>query len=554
MPKLHFSMRFTLGTTIVLMGVLGLVLALATGEVYRQQTLENQRDALKELVQVTVSARLRDLEDRARTLGLAIQAEPDFRNALASGNRNTLVRELENQLLQNSITAKVIKIDKVVVFDAGYRALGSAKVSSANKKSAATSSATAPGMAQPPASMAVAGCPQLLERARERTGAQQISTPATLCINDGQVRYSVLVPVGGPVPRGYLEVAADPTPALVSIESRLGFPVRIRDGRDRRIFASAAWPPPEAMHNVLVAEYVLSTATGAPLIKIAVMRDVAPLQVSLGKTRWLVFSLAVAATLLGVVLAFYILEKTTLQPLNILTQHLRRVGGNKDHLGEQVAPGGLAEIRELADDFNQMASELDRLYGSLEYMAFTDPLTNLPNRARFRDSLEESARQYTRARQPFALFLMDLDRFKNVNDSFGHQVGDLLLQEVGARLRSVLRESDTVARLDNQTIVGLDDKMVARLGGDEFAAILPRLNSIDDASAVARKLLLSMQEPFPIRGLTVSIGVSIGIALYPQHGEDIDTLMQRADAAMYFAKNNHCGLAFPDNMQQTEMI
>jgi len=264
--------------------------------------------------------------------------------------------------------------------------------------------------------------------------------------------------------------------------------------------------------------------------------------------------LAIATTLLGVILTLYVLEKTTLQPLNNLAQQLRRVGSNKDHLGEQVVTGGIAEIRELGEDFNQMARELDRLYGSLEHMAFTDPLTNLPNRARFRDTLEESVRQYTLAHQPFALFLTDLDRFKAVNDTLGHQIGDLLLQEVSTRLRSVLRESDTVARLDNETILGLEGKMVARLGGDEFAAILPRVSSIDDASAVARKLLLSMQEPFLVRGHLISIGISIGIALYPQHGEDIDTLMQRADAAMYFAKNNQCGLAFPDTMQQTELI
>jgi diguanylate cyclase (GGDEF)-like protein len=264
--------------------------------------------------------------------------------------------------------------------------------------------------------------------------------------------------------------------------------------------------------------------------------------------------LAIAITLLGVFVALYILEKTTLQPLNNLARQLRRVGSNKDHLREQVESSGIAEIRELGEDFNQMARELDRLYGSLEHMAFTDPLTNLPNRARFRDSLEESVRQYTLARQPFALFLMDLDRFKAVNDTLGHQVGDLLLQEVSTRLRSVLRESDTVARLDNETILGLDGKMVARLGGDEFAAILPRVSSVDDANVVARKLLLTMQEPFLVRGHSISIGISIGIALYPQHGDDIDTLMQRADAAMYFAKNNQRGLAFPDTMLQAELL
>jgi diguanylate cyclase (GGDEF)-like protein len=222
------------------------------------------------------------------------------------------------------------------------------------------------------------------------------------------------------------------------------------------------------------------------------------------------------------------------------------VGSNRDYLGEQVEPGGIAEIRELGEDFNQMARELDRLYGSLEHMAFTDPLTNLPNRARFRDSLEESVRQYAGASA--VCTVPDGSRPLQGRMTVDDQIGDPLLQEAG-RLRSVLRESDTWrASTTRRSRSGKN----GRGFGDEFAAILPRVSSIDDASAVARKLLLSMQEfGFRTRDLDRH---SIGIALYPQHGEDIDTLMQRADAAMYFAKNNQCGLAFPDTMQQVELI
>jgi len=534
--NIRFSMRFTLGATIVLMGMLGLALALTTGEIYRRQAFENQRLALEELVRITVNGQLHDLEERARDLGLAVQSEPEFRRALASGQRDVLVQQLLNLFRQYFVTANIIKLEKLVVYDTHYRLLGT--VNAGNN----VASNDAPG------------CPTLIDRARARAGAEQVKSLAALCLNNNQARYVVLVPAGGLNPIGYLEVVTDPAPVLARIESKLGFPVRIRDARDRRVFSSEVWPPPNAMHNTLVAEHVLTTAAGEPALKIAVLRDVELLQQGLAKTRWLVMVLAIATTVLGVILALYILEKTTLQPLNNLALQLRRVGRNKDHLGEQVVTGGIAEIRELGEDFNQMARELGRLYGSLEHMAFTDPLTNLPNRARFRDTLEESVRQYTLAHQPFALFLTDLDRFKAVNDTLGHQIGDLLLQEVSSRLRSVLRGSDTVARLDNDAIRGLEGKMVARLGGDEFAAILPRVGSIDNASAVARKLLLSMQEPFLVRGHMISIGISIGIALYPQHGEDIDTLMQRADAAMYFAKNNQCGLAFPDTMQQAELI
>ena len=535
MLKIRFSMRFTLGATIVLMGVLVMAFALTTGEIYRRQALESQRATLEEMVRITASDQLRDLEERARDLGLAIQSEAALRRALVSGKRDEFARQLQIQSRQYSATANIIKLDKLVVYDTGYRLLGAVKAGGAHANGSP-------------------GCPALIERARSRTGAERAKTLATLCRNNNQARYAVLVPAGGMNSVGYVEVVTDPVPILARIEARLGSPVRIHDVRDRRVFASEDWPAPNAMQNALVAEQVLTAADGEPVLKVAVMRDLGLLQQGLDRTRWLVMVLAIAITLLGMIIALYILEKTALQPLNNLARQLRRVGSDKDSLREQVQTGGIAEIRELGEDFNQMARELDRLYGSLEHLAFTDPLTNLPNRTRFRDSLEESVRQYTLAHQPFALFLTDLDRFKAVNDSLGHQVGDLLLQEVSARLRGVLRGSDTVARLDNQDIAGLGDKMVARLGGDEFAAILPRVSSIEDASVIARKLLLSMQEPFLIRGHSISIGISIGIALYPQHGEDIDTLMQRADAAMYFAKNNNCGLAFPDTMQQADLI
>jgi len=528
-------MRFTLGATIVLMGVLVMAFALATGEIYRRQALESQRATLEEMVRIAASEQLRDLEERARDLGLAMQSEAGFRRALTSGKHDVLGRQLQNQFRQYTVTANVINLMKLVVYDTSYRPLAAIKSGGAKDNSSP-------------------GCPALIGRARSRTGAERVKSLATLCLNNSQARYAVLVPAGGQNPVGYLEIVTDPVPILARIEARLGFPVRIHNTRDLRVFSSQDWPAPNAMHNALVAEQVLTAAGGEPVLKVAVMRDLEILQQGLARTRWLVMVLAIAITLLGVIIAFYILEKTALQPLNNLSRQLRRVSSDKDHLREQVQTGGIAEIRELGEDFNQMARELDRLYGSLEHLAFTDPLTNLPNRARFHDSLEESVRQYTLAHKPFALLLTDLDRFKAVNDTLGHQVGDLLLQEVSTRLRGVLRGSDTVARLDNQAIAGLGDKMVARLGGDEFAAILPRVSSIEDASVIARKLLLSMQEPFLIRGHSISIGISIGIALYPQHGEDIETLMQRADAAMYFAKNNNCGLAFPETMQQADLI
>jgi diguanylate cyclase (GGDEF)-like protein/PAS domain S-box-containing protein len=155
------------------------------------------------------------------------------------------------------------------------------------------------------------------------------------------------------------------------------------------------------------------------------------------------------------------------------------------------------------------------------HQAMHDPLTDLPNRVLLHDRLGHaiaSARREPHA-QPVALLVLDLDRFKEVNDTLGHHVGDRLLQEVGLRLRGALRESDTVARL----------------GGDEFAAVLPGADSAAAALAAA-KLLAALDMPLVLEGHELPLAASIGIATYPIHGTDADTLLRRADLAMYTAK------------------
>ena len=160
-----------------------------------------------------------------------------------------------------------------------------------------------------------------------------------------------------------------------------------------------------------------------------------------------------------------------------------------------------------------------------EHQALHDVLTGLPNRALFRDRMHQAIAAARRTRLLVAVMVIDLDRFKEVNDTLGHHVGDLLLDQVGPRLSGCLRESDTVARL----------------GGDEFGIVLAGLHGAETASRVAEKLLRALAEPFPAHGLELDVGASIGVALFPAHGEDPDTLLQRADVAMYQAKRRSGG-------------
>jgi diguanylate cyclase (GGDEF)-like protein len=158
-----------------------------------------------------------------------------------------------------------------------------------------------------------------------------------------------------------------------------------------------------------------------------------------------------------------------------------------------------------------------------EHQALHDALTGLPNRLLFKDRIEGAL--HGRDDAPSAVMLIDLDHFKEINDTLGHHAGDVLLQEVAARLSAELADAGTVARL----------------GGDEFGVLLPAMQRSGDAMLVAQRLLGRLREPFTIEGLTLEVDASIGIACHPAHGEDVEQLNQRADIAMYAAKEGGRG-------------
>ncbi|MEW6683614.1 MAG: EAL domain-containing protein [Nitrospirota bacterium] len=161
---------------------------------------------------------------------------------------------------------------------------------------------------------------------------------------------------------------------------------------------------------------------------------------------------------------------------------------------------------------------------TIRQLAYYDSLTMLPNRTMVHERLAQAVQAAERRQAPVAFLLMDLNDFKNVNNTLGHRHGDLLLQQIGPRLRDILRQSDTVARL----------------GGDEFALLLPDTD-LEGALRVAKKAHQVLQNPFNLEGLSISVEAAIGIALFPDHGTNASILMQRADVAMYAAKQSGMG-------------
>ena len=202
-----------------------------------------------------------------------------------------------------------------------------------------------------------------------------------------------------------------------------------------------------------------------------------------------------------------LLSRLILKPLNDLGGWLRHLRHRREPLSDAITVTG--------KDTPVSFRELGELYETLHDMAIRDPLTGIYNRALLFDRLKQLFVEYRRTPGRAAILLLDLVRFKYVNDLLGHHTGDLLLKNVVERISGALRESDTLARL----------------GGDEFVVILPDTDT-DQAIQVAQKIIQAMQPEFKVEGHKLSASGSIGITLMPEHADEVDTLLRNAADAM----------------------
>ena len=236
----------------------------------------------------------------------------------------------------------------------------------------------------------------------------------------------------------------------------------------------------------------------------------------------------IAVAILITVRTRRVLQESILQPIDTLNSITTGIIKTKK-LGATFPSFNSDEIGELAQNFQNMISDLDAYHDELHvkrenlfYQANYDTLTDLPNRTYFYEQLEQSIKRANRSHEKFALFFIDLDQFKEVNDTFGHSYGDKLLQNIALKLKKVLREND----------------ILARLGGDEFTVIMSDLDEYNSASILAQKILDALQAPITIESEDLVISCSIGISLYPQDSTTVEQLLQNADIAMYRSKND----------------
>lgn len=196
-----------------------------------------------------------------------------------------------------------------------------------------------------------------------------------------------------------------------------------------------------------------------------------------------------------------------------------------DEMGECVSMVGT--IQDITERHNTQQQ--------IHNLAYYDHVTGLPNRALLQERLTSVLRRSERTREMFAVLFLDLDRFKVVNDSLGHDAGDDLLSQVSQRLSESLRDSDFVSRSPNDADA-LDKHTIARLGGDEFVVLLTDIGKVEDAANVAQRIAKRIADSYDIKGSVVNISTTIGISVYPADGSDAEMLLKNADIAMYHAK------------------
>jgi diguanylate cyclase (GGDEF)-like protein len=363
----------------------------------------------------------------------------------------------------------------------------------------------------------------------------------------------VLVPVLAPVPIAWVAMGFAVNDTFMQDLRRLtGLDVSFATRPPNGVWALPASTLPEAVRPGLLEEFAaghlhpdeattmraggdeyLSRTVALPARQdeavIAVLQQ--PLEAALSSFRRLQRDLAVfsLASIAVAVVMSIVMARGIARPVQQLAQVARRIASG-DYTA-QTPPPTADEIGELAQAFRSMQDGLATRESKIMDLAYRDTLTGLPNRALFSDRLQQALRMAPRINGAVSVLLMDVDHFKYVNDTLGHQVGDLLLREVASRLSGIVRrESDTVARL----------------GGDEFVVLLPSDN-VEGARRVARNIQKALETPMSLDGHVVDCRVSIGVASYPDHGDTSTTLMRRADVAMYTAKRLNSGLAIYDD-------
>ena len=461
--------------------------------------------------------------DRLAQAAAVVASDFGFREAVSTNNQGTIVSALRN-------SGDRIKADVVMLIGLDGRMLADTRVSEEEGKTFAY--------------------PDMIAQAR-RSG-----TASAIARLDGKLFELVVVPVRAPVTIGWVSMGFLIDERFIGlVTSTTSLDVTFLDrteGDAWKVLASSlpvadaqalaeplsdgqAAPGRSAVVQLPQGEFGLRTVElhmGNNQVVAVLQKSIAQAMAPFLQIQSALVVLAAAGLVLSVAISL-VMARTVTQPVALLARFARAIGEGRHP--EPLAFKRHDELGELADTFNHMQGALVERERRITGLAYQDGLTSLPNRALFLDRLQRAVAVALAAKGQLAVIMMDLDRFKDVNDPLGPPTGDQLLLEVGQRLRSALPQETAT---------------VARLGGDEFALLLPD-GTEATAYALGRELQRVLERPILVEGQWVDVSASIGIVTCPQHGQDAATLMRHADIAMYAAKRAGAGCLLYDTRHDT---
>lgn len=496
----RWSIRVVPLFAILLMGLLAMVLVLVADNLHRRETLKREQQYARELLESSVTKTFQQLEYRSQELvSNLLGNNSDYSNPKSIAGYVNLKQKFSTANQHYLVKSRRLPLVNISVLDAGH-----AELLRSNNTINMTS------------------CQTLIasSTAAEFSGYEVSSG---LCETHGQILYVTTISLGRHVPELYIQVASDPIRHLRKLPTELGMPVEMLKNDGTPLWKSSGWPG-EIKANSAIIRAQRPIAPSGDVLAMNVLKDMAPYYARLEKTSYTIIMVAASVALLTILITLGILQRTAVEPLQRLAMHVRRISHSRSRLGKAITISGNSEVTELSENINEMTGRLGSMYESLEQLAFKDALTSLPNRSLFRDRLEQAILVSAENKKPFALMILDLDRFKEINDALGHHMGDQVLQQVSARLKAQMGIGDTIGRL----------------GGDEFAVLLLGYD-LPAAIKMARQLQEAMKSTFKVDRHNFYLGASIGIAMFPEHGKAVSVLLQQADVAMYVAKNNKSG-------------
>jgi len=500
--SIHLSLADKISMTVVVVGVASILLVYVICDSYRQFAYQHHAQAIQQLAYLEAEDLIDKLKENSLDLALAIENENNFKHNFKYRYKNDLTQQIDNQFYQYFVTAGVLKLLKLYILDTNFSLI----------------STSTEGIITDSDSELI--CPQLSQAALARLGAAKLQMLSRICTYNSHPVFAVIVPFGGLNPKGYIQVITDLAFNLQEIEQSLAMPVQLQQVDGNITYQSSNWGMTKHNTNYLNVTLPIKDNNNRTVLQLSLKPDMTSFNQEIKHHRNWIMALAFISTALTVFIVLLIVRRSTLPPLAKIHDVLEKI-----------------HLHSHANNHNKN------------------------NRILFEQLLEQIIRLRQRTKTGFAVMLLDLTRFKQVNIKYGKSTGDRLLQEVEKRLSLILRDSDLISWVGTDTpghkLLPAGTKTryhatIARLGGDEFGLMLPSAETNEQALMVAQRIVETLNKPFEIDSATIKIECKIGISIFPFDGTDEKDLIRNADKAMYQAKTNKQAVAIFNLRQLVE--